>query len=52
MPHEFECFQDGCNFGVRADSEDEVVHLVKEHAEYVHDLDIDRGAIVSEIETT
>ena len=49
MPYEFECFQEGCTFSVRADTEDEVVHLVQEHARYVHDLDLDREAIESEI---
>lgn len=52
MPHEFECFQDGCTFHVRADTEDEVVHLVQAHAEYNHGLELDREAIEREIRST
>ncbi len=50
MTVEFECYQTGCNFMVRADTEDELVHLVKAHAERTHDITIDREAIVSEME--
>jgi len=52
MSYEFSCFQDGCTFEVRADSVNEVVHLVKTHAEFAHDLDIDRAAIESEVRET
>jgi predicted small metal-binding protein len=51
MPYEFECFQSGCSFMLRADSEDEIVRLVQKHADEEHGLDIDTGAIESEIET-
>ncbi|MFC4359047.1 DUF1059 domain-containing protein [Halobium salinum] len=50
MPSKFECFQDGCNFMVRADSDDEVVHLVQEHAQFTHDLTLDDETIAAEIE--
>ncbi|WP_408957069.1 DUF1059 domain-containing protein [Natrinema sp. 74] len=50
MAFKFECFQEGCPFLVRADSSDEIVHLVAEHAAYAHDLDIERDAIEAEIE--
>ncbi|WP_254762227.1 DUF1059 domain-containing protein [Natrinema marinum] len=50
MAYKFECFQDGCSFLVRADSTDEIVHLVDKHAAYAHDLDIERDAIEPEIE--
>ncbi|QLG49344.1 DUF1059 domain-containing protein [Natrinema halophilum] len=50
MTVQFECFQEGCPFLVRAASTDEIVHLVDEHAEYAHDLDIERDTIESEIE--
>ncbi|MFC6724935.1 DUF1059 domain-containing protein [Halobium palmae] len=52
MPAQFECFQDGCNFMVRADSDEEVVHLVQEHAQFVHDISLDSDTIESEIEQT
>lgn len=48
MAYEFECFQSGCNFMVRADSKDEIVSLVKKHAAEQHDLDIEDEAIESE----
>jgi len=51
MAHKFECFQSGCSFMVRADSEDEIVRLVKIHAEEEHDLEIERDAVREEIET-
>ena len=50
MSFRFECFQDGCSFMVRADSDEEVVHLVQEHAQYTHDIDLDRESIEPEIE--
>jgi predicted small metal-binding protein len=50
MVRQFECFQEGCPFLVRAGSTDEIVHLVEEHAQYAHDLHIDRDAIEPEIE--
>lgn len=50
MTVKFECYQTGCDFMIRADTEDELVHLVQEHAERTHDLSIDRGAIVAETE--
>ncbi|NHN59869.1 MULTISPECIES: DUF1059 domain-containing protein [Halorussus] len=52
MPYEFECFQSGCNFMVRADTEDEIVRLVEKHAADEHDLDIEDDAIRDEIEST
>jgi predicted small metal-binding protein len=52
MPHEFECFQEGCTFSVRADTADEVVHLVQTHAQYNHGLELDREAIEGEIRPT
>ncbi len=50
MAFKFECFQDGCPFLVRADSTDEIVNLVENHAAYAHDLEIERDAIEPEIE--
>ncbi|WP_083861947.1 DUF1059 domain-containing protein [Halogeometricum pallidum] len=50
MPSQFECFQDGCNFMVRADSDEEVVHLVREHAQFTHDITLDADTIEEEIE--
>lgn len=50
MPVKFECYQSGCNFMVRADSEDELVYLVREHAERTHDLSLDPDAIRPEVE--
>lgn len=50
MPFQFECFQTGCPFLVQAGSEDEIVHLVDEHADFAHDLDIEDEAIRPEIE--
>lgn len=50
MPSKFECFQDGCNFMVQADSDDEIVHLVQEHAQFAHDLTLDDETIAGEIE--
>jgi predicted small metal-binding protein len=50
MAYEFSCFQEGCTFNVQADSKDEVVYLVKEHAQYAHDLEIERSAIESEVQ--
>jgi predicted small metal-binding protein len=50
MAVQFECFQEGCPFMVRAADRDEIVNLVQEHATYAHDLDIEREAIESEIE--
>jgi predicted small metal-binding protein len=52
MARQFECFQDGCNFMVRADSEEEVVHLVQEHAQSAHGISIDEETVVEEIERT
>lgn len=50
MTFQFECFQEGCPFLVRAGSKDEIIYLVEEHAAFAHDLDIERDAIESEIE--
>ena len=50
MAVKFECFQSGCEFTVGADSEDEVVHLVREHARRRHDLALDRESIADETE--
>jgi predicted small metal-binding protein len=52
MPLQFECFQDGCNFMVRADTDDEIVHLVQEHAQYAHDISIDAETVEAEIVRT
>lgn len=51
MAFQFECFQSGCSFMVRADSREEVVRLVKVHAEEEHDLSLESEAIESEIES-
>lgn len=50
MPSQFECFQDGCSFLVRADTDEEVVHLVREHASFAHDISLDADSIEAEIE--
>lgn len=50
MAVKFECYQTGCSFMIRADSEDELVYLVQEHAERTHDLSLDGEAIRSEVE--
>lgn len=50
MPSQFECFQDGCSFLIRADSDEEVVHLVQEHARFTHDITLDEETIEGEIE--
>lgn len=52
MTFEFRCFQSGCEFMVRADSEEEVIHLVQEHAESRHGMELDGGTIAEEIERT
>jgi predicted small metal-binding protein len=52
MSVQFECYQSGCDFLVRADTEDELVHLVQEHAERTHGLSIEHDAIVSEMDRT
>ena len=52
MPFEFSCFQSGCEFMVRADSEDEIVHLVQEHAQWRHEIELDQEAIAEQIERT
>lgn len=49
MPHEFECYRDGCNFAVRADSREEVVRLVQAHAEAEHGLSLSAEDVESEI---
>jgi predicted small metal-binding protein len=50
MTVKFECYQTGCDFMIRADTEDELVPLVQEHAERTHGLSIERDAIVAETE--
>lgn len=50
MPSQFECFQDGCSFLVRADTDEEIVHLVAEHARFAHDISIEQETIEAEIE--
>ncbi|WP_158059366.1 DUF1059 domain-containing protein [Halorussus halophilus] len=50
MPRQFECFQQGCTFMVRADSDEEIVHLVQEHAQERHGIEINRADIRPEIE--
>ena len=52
MSFEFRCFQSGCEFVVRADSEDEVVHLVQEHAQWRHEMELDGETIGEQIERT
>ena len=52
MVFEFSCFQSGCEFMVRADSKDEVVHLVQEHAQRRHGVELDRETIAEQIERT
>lgn len=49
MPLKFECYQDGCNFAVRADSSEEVVRLVQTHAEAEHGLTLAPEDIEREI---
>lgn len=49
MAQQFECFQDGCNFLVRADTADEVVYMVQEHARREHDITLDESTIEDEI---
>lgn len=51
MAFQFQCFQTGCSFMVRADSREEVVRLVTVHAEEEHDLSLEEEAIESEIES-
>lgn len=51
MVHQFECFQSGCNFLVRADTEEEIVRLVKKHAQEEHGLSLESSAIKEEIES-
>ena len=52
MSSEFRCFQSGCELMVRADSEDEVVHLVQEHAQWRHEIELDGETIEEQIERT
>ena len=52
MSFEFRCFQSGCEFMVRADSEDEVVPLVQEHAQRRHEIGLDGEIIEEQIERT
>ncbi len=51
MVHKFECFQEGCNFLVRADTVDEVVYMVQEHARREHDISLDESTIEGEVQT-
>jgi predicted small metal-binding protein len=50
MAREFECYQSGCEFMVRADTAEEVVRLVREHAREQHGLTLDREDIEAAIE--
>lgn len=52
MAFQFECFQSGCSFLVRADSREAVVRLVTFHADEAHDLSLEDDAIESERERT
>ena len=52
MASEFRCFQSGCEFMVRAESEDEVVHLVQEHARWRHEMELDGETIAAQIDPT
>ncbi|WP_158058670.1 DUF1059 domain-containing protein [Halorussus halophilus] len=45
MAHQFECTQQDCEFMVRANDENEVVDMVREHAQNKHGMSMDRGDI-------
>jgi len=45
MALQFQCFQSGCSFMVRADTSAEIVRLVTVHAQEEHDLSLDEDAI-------
>jgi predicted small metal-binding protein len=51
MARQFECYQEGCEFMVRADTTDEVVALVRQHAMDVHGLELAAEDIQPEVET-
>jgi predicted small metal-binding protein len=50
MPHQFECYQEGCAFMIRADTSEEVVSLVQRHAEEQHGLTLGDEDVEAEIE--
>jgi predicted small metal-binding protein len=51
MAQQFECYQEGCEFMVRADTSEEVVALVQQHAKDVHGLELAAEDIQSEVES-
>lgn len=52
MAYQFECTQPNCDFMVRANTEDELVQVVREHADRRHDLTLDRGDVTAGMEET
>lgn len=50
MAHQFECTQPNCDFMVRANTEDELVDVVQNHAQNKHNLTLDRGDITAGME--
>ena len=51
MTRQFECPQDGCEFMVRANDEDEVVDIVERHAQERHGMSMDESDIRSEMQS-
>jgi len=51
MANQFECTQDGCDFMVRANSEDEVIQHVREHAQDKHGMSMQAADVRSGMES-
>ena len=50
MAYQFECPQQGCEFMVRANDEDEVVDVAQEHARDKHGMSMSRDDIQGNVQ--
>ncbi|WP_435334187.1 DUF1059 domain-containing protein [Haloarchaeobius sp. TZWWS8] len=51
MVKEFECTMEDCHFVIHSDSDDEIVSMVRKHAQDVHGMSMNAGQIKGGIKT-